>query len=432
MEFSQLILLEVYQYESSDRVTYIKPETVSNQSSSVKQILIQGFSAAQRHNWLEVSNQLQLLPQSKTEFLLTGEDCDRALDLGLTILTQADFQHKWAVAKILPLFGVKIVPLLCTLVLDETVEAEVRWFSCKILGKFPEQAVLTLVKLLQQTTDSELIAIAGKTLIEIGDRAIDALVDLLSQPEHRLLAVRSLSYIRTASSIAPLLQVASDPDPQLRTIAIKALGSFHDRRVPPILVTALQDKASSVRKEAAIALGFRPDLCQELNLVAGLKPLLYDLNLEVCRQAAISLGRMKQNAANTALFEVLQAHTTPESLKFDLVRALSWSAIASGISYLYQALTDASEPVIQEIITTLGRTNTPELKPQAARLLLDFWQNRDCQYSPQTKQNLATSLGELRDNSTRQVLQQLASDSDRKVKLHASCALKKLSYLSKN
>ena len=413
-------------------MTYIKPETVSNQSSSVKQILIQGFSAAQKQNWLEVTNQLQLLPQSKTEFLLAGEDWHRALDLGLTMLTQADFQHKWAVAKILPLFGTKIVPLLCTLVLDETVEAEVRWFICKILGKFPERAViLTLVKLLQQTTDSELIAIAGKTLIEIGDRAIDALVDLLSQPEHRLLAVRSLSYIRTTSSIAPLLQVACDRDSELRTIAIKALGSFHDRRVPPILVTALQDKASSVRKEAAIALGFRPDLCQKLNLVAGLKPLLYDLNLEVCRQAAISLGRMKQDAANTALFEVLQAHTTPVNLKFDLVRALGWSAIASGISYLYQALANASEPVIQEIITTLGRTSTPELKPQAARLLLDFWHNRDRQYSPQTKQNLATSLGELRDNSTRQVLQQLVEDSDRKVKLHASCALKKLSSTSK-
>ena len=413
-------------------MTYIKPETVSNQSSSVKQILIQGFSAAQRQNWSEVSDRLQLLPQSKKEFLLTDEDCDRALDLALIILTQADFQQKWAVIKILPLFGAKIIPPLRTLVLDETVDVEVRWFSCKVLGKFPERAViLTLVELLQQTTDSELIAIAGKTLIEIGDRAIDALVDLLSQPEHRLLAVRSLSYIRTASTIAPLLHIASDPDSELRTIAIKALGSFHDYRVPPILVTALQDTASNVRKEAAIALGFRPDLCQQLNLVAGLKPLLYDLNLEVCRQAAISLGRMKQEAANTALFEVLQADTTPVSLKSDLVRALGWSEIGSGIFYLDRTLANASEPLIREIITTLGRTSTPKLKPQVARSLLDFWQNRR-QYSPQTKQALATSLGELRDNSTRQVLQQLAEDSDRKVKLHASCALKKLPDRSEN
>ena len=408
-------------------MTYIKPETVSNQSSSVKQILIQGFSAAQRQNWSEVSDRLQLLPQSKKEFLLTDEDCDRALDLALIILTQADFQQKWAAIKILPLFGAKIIPPLRTLVLDETVDVEVRWFSCKVLGKFPDRAViLTLVELLQQTTDSELIAIAGKTLIEIGDRAIDALVDLLAQPEHRLLAVRSLSYIRTASTIAPLLHIASDPDSELRTIAIKALGSFHDRRVPPILVTALQDTASNVRKEAAIALGFRPDLCQQLDLVAGLKPLLYDLNLEVCRQAAISLGRMKQDAANTALFEVLQADTTPVSLKSDLVRALGWSEIGSGIFYLDRTLANASEPLIREIITTLGRTSTPKLKTQAARSLLDFWQKRR-QYSPQTKQALATSLGELRDNSTRQVLQQLAEDSDRKVKLHASCALKKLS-----
>lgn len=409
-------------------MTYIKPETGSNQSSSVKQILTQGFSAAQQQNWLEVINQLKLLPQNKAkEFCLADEDWYKAWDLALKMLVRADFQHKWAITKLLPLFGSKIVPPLNTLVLDDTLEVEVRWFICKILGNFPEQTViLTLVKLLQQTTDTELIAIAEKTLIEIGDRAIDALVDLLSQPEHRPLAVRALSYIRTPPTITPLLKVTSDPAPELRTISIKALGSFHDDRVPPVLIAALQDRASNVRKEAAIALGFRPDLCQELNLVTCLKPLLYDLNLEVCRQAAISLGRMKQEKAIVVLSEVLQTDTTPVGLKSDVVKALGWSETTWAVSCLQQALIDASEPIIQDIITTLGRISAPELKLKSARILLDFWHDRDRQYSPQTKQNLAISLGELRDNLARPILQQLAQDSDRKVKLHAICALKKL------
>ena len=413
-------------------MTYLKPEPASNQSSLIQEILERGTEAAQGQNWLEVSNQLILLPQSKTAskaklFLLPPEDWQTAFNLALKVLIEADFQYKWEIAKLLPLFGSQSVTPLKNLVLDKQVEAEVRWFICQVLGHFPNQEiVLTLVALLQQTTDSELIAIAGKTLTKIGDRAIDALVELLPQPEHRLLAVQSLSYIRTAQTITPLLQIATDPDPELRTIAIQALGSFHDHRVPPVLITALADKNSSVRREAAIALGFRPDLCQELDLVGHLQPLLYDLDLEVCHQAAIALGRMKQEAATIALFEVLQAETTPISLKADLVKALGWSEISSGISYLQQALNNADELVNQEIITVLGRITISKLKPQSAQVLIDFWQNQRQSCSTQIKQALANSLGELGNDSAEQVLEQLTEDSDRKVKLHAIAALKKL------
>ena len=417
-------------------MTYIKPETVQNQSpSSIKEILDLGLAAAQQQDWVQVNNCLRLLPQTTTDsqtklFLLGQEEWQIASELALEMLIKADFQHKWEITKLFPLFGENIIPTVTTLVKDETVEADVRWFICQILGQFGnETVVLTLVELLEQTTDSELIAIAGKTLSKIGNSAIDALVDLLAQPKYRFLAVQSLSYIRTAATIDPLLKVVTDPETELRTTAIRALGSFHDRRVPPVLITALQDVASNVRKEAAIALGFRPDLCHEFNLVTHLQPLLYDLNLEVCRQAAVSLGRMKQEAATTALFTVLQADTTPINLKLDLVKALGWSEIGSAINYLQQALTNSSELVTQEIITVLGRITPPELKLQATQVLVDFWQDTNHQlYSSQIKQALATSLGELRCNCAQQTLEQLATDEDRKVKLHALAALKKISY----
>lgn len=427
--FSQPMSVKTRKCESGDRVTYIKSESGSNRAYSVKSILDRGFEAASKHDWTQVSDLLKQLPQTtgKTKlFELKPADWDTAFNLALKMLIVADFQHKWEVAKLLPLFGSKIVVTLCNLVRDETIAGEVRWYVCKILGNFPEQRViLTLVELLQQTTDPELVSVTGKTLIEIGDRAIDALVDLLSQPKHRRLAVQALSYIRTTATIDPLIEVAGDSEPELRTIAISALSSFHDRRIPPVLVSALQDKASSVRKEAAIALGFRPELCQELDLVTHLQPLLQDLNLEVCRQAAIALGRMRQETANTALFEVLQADTTPIGLKSDLVKALGWSETASGISYLHLALNQESELVVREIAIALGKINTPELKLKSTLALLDLWQKRS-HCSSTTKQILATSLGELRQSAAVTVLKQLSADSDRKVKLHAICALKKL------
>ncbi|MDJ0591255.1 MAG: HEAT repeat domain-containing protein [Pleurocapsa sp. MO_226.B13] len=413
-------------------MTYIKPETASNQlPTSVREILHLGLAAAQQQDWLSLSNYLKLLPQTKSRkkakrFILVEKDWQIAFDLAILMLIEADFQHKWEITKLLPLFGGKIIPTLTTLLQDETVEVEVRWFVCQILGNFQdEEAILSLVQLLDSTKDPELIAIAGKTLVKIGNGAIEALENLLTKPEYRFLAVQSLSYIRTAETIAPLLKVTSDPDPELRAIAIKALGSFHDSRIPPVLVTALQDKASKVRQEAATALGFRPDLHDRLDLVNCLRPLLSDFNLEVCRQTSISLGRMKQKAATTALFEVLQADTTPVGLKIDLVKALGWSEISSAVDYLEKALANSTAAVTQEIITILGRITTPELKLQATQVLVN-WYSQNQQRSPRLKQALATSLGELRCNQASETLKQLAQDSDRKVRLHALSALKKI------
>lgn len=414
-------------------MSQIKSETAPNQSpTNVQAILNFGLAAAQEQNWLEVNHCLLLLPQNKTakkaELLLLEADWQLAFDLALTMLFEGDFQHKWEITKLLPLFGQKIIPTLTKLLKDETIEVDIRWFICQVLGQFKTQTVvLTLVELLQQTTDQELIAIAGKTLTQIGNSAIKALIELLAQPEYRLLAVQSLSYIRTIETIEPLLNIAQDKQPELRIIAIKALGSFHDSRIPPVLIQSLQDTISNVRKEAAIALGFRPDLCAELNLVTYLQPLLYDLNLEVCRQAAISLGRMQHQEATIALFKVLQAATTPTVLKLDLVKALGWSELSSAIDYLQQALINSEDLVTQEIIIVLGRVNSPQLKPQAAQVLVNFWQQHKHQSnSPQVMQALATSLGELRCNCVQTTLESLTTVEDRKVQLHALAALKKL------
>ena len=415
-------------------MTEIKPETGLNQStSSITEILDLGLAAAKQQDWLLVINYLRLLPLTKTS--LADGDWERTFDLTLEVLAQGDFQQKWEIAKILPLLGKPIIEPLATLLQDETVEVEVRWFICRILGQFADKTVvIALIELLQQTTETELITIAGETLTKIGTAAIDGLVDLLAQPQYRCLAAQSLAYIRTTETITPLLAIAHDPQPEIRTLVIEALGSFHDERIPPILIASLQDTASAVRIQSAIALGFRPDLCTELSLVAHLQPLLYDLNGEVCRQGAISLGRMKDESASTALFEVLQQELTPVGLKRDIVKALAWSEIELAINYLQQALLNSIEPVAQEIITVLGRISPPNLKPKSAQILIDWYSQRSrgdsriaptC--SPEIKNAIATSWGELGCNLALKPLQELSADENRKVQLHAIAALKKLS-----
>ena len=416
-------------------MTYIKPETAANQlPNSIPEILHLGLAAAQREDWLSLNNYLKQLPQTKSRnrakrFILKPKEWQTALDLAIKMLIEAEFQHKWSIIKILPFFGEDIIPTLTPLVRDTAIEADVRWFACQALGNFNHpRVILTLVELLESTADPELTAIAGKTLTKIGDNAVDVLEKLLTKPQHRDLAVQSLYYIRTAKTIEPLLTITKDPKPELRAIALKALGTFHDSRIPPVLIDALQDKASDVRKEAAIALGFRRDLCQDLNLVDSLRPLLLDFNLEVCRQAAVSLGRMKDETAITALFDILQKDTTPVELKLDLVKALGWSQIPLAIDCLANAIKNSPAIVAEEIVTILGRTTISELKPAATLALIEFWQSKNSQLDrPRLKQAIATSLGELRCDLAREALEELVEDSDRKVKLHAISALKKIS-----
>ena len=303
-----------------------------------------------------------------------------------------------------------------------------RWFAVKILGNFKEQVVvIALANLLQNTEEEELITIASETLSHLGAIAIDVFVTLLAEPKYRKLATRSLAYIRRPHVLPALLNLVADPEPEIRTMAIEALGSFHDRRVPPVLIKALQDPAASVRKEAAIALGFRPDLCTELDLVNHLKPLLYDLNLQVCHQAAITLGRMKQESAITALSEVLILEYTPLALKLDLVRVLGWSEIDLALEYLQQALSTETDLVIREIITVLGRISPANLQEKATRILVDYWSSvPEKDKNSDLKEVIAMSLGELGHNQAQDILKQLAADSNSRVRLHAIAGLKKL------
>jgi HEAT repeat protein len=288
--------------------------------------------------------------------------------------------------------------------------------------------IFALIKLLQHS-EEELALIATEALAQIGVPAIESLTNLLNHPEYRLLVVTALAQIRHPETISALLQVVKDPQPAIRAIAIESLSSFHDRHIPPVLIEALQDTNATVRKEAVIGLGFRSDLCQELNLVEIITPLLYDFNLEVCRYAALTLAKMTRESdrAVEALNQVLISEATPTTLKLDLVKALSWSETELALIYLEQTLLRENQLIQSEIVNLLGRITKPSLRPQAVQILLNFWQATSKQnISNQLKQNLATSLGELRNDQAFVMLNELAADPEQIVKLHAIAALKKI------
>ena len=70
----------------------------------------------------------------------------------------------------------------------------------------------------------------------------------------------------------------------------------------------------------------RVEFKEEFDLVDRIKPLLYDINSEVCQQAILALGCMKDDVAIKALFEILNFKNAPLFLKQEAVRALNWNS----------------------------------------------------------------------------------------------------------
>lgn len=407
----------------------------------MSQVLEQATAAKKQGNWSLLNQYLQQLPLSKgakqTDSAwqdFNQSNLEKVLNLALDVLESGDFQERWEVAKIFPSLAdiflsqgdiQKVLVPLIEILQDEEAELEVRWFAGRILGGFNHPtAIAALVDLLKTAEDQELAAMSAAALSSLGESALQALSSLLAEPQTRLLATTSLSQIRHPGIIDPLLSVINDPQVLVRSTAIEALSSFHDPRIIPVLVKALNDHAAVVRKEAVIGLGLRGDLREELDLLNHLKPLLYDFNREVCRQAAIALSRLGTDQAADALFNVLKSPATPVPLRIDFIRALAWVGTSKALDYLQLSLGDISTECVTEIVRVLGSLDKPSLKSKATQILVDFLNWNTPQKVDIVKQSVAQALGQLGDVSAIDGLIGLLADQSAIVRFHAIAALK--------
>lgn len=368
-----------------------------------------------------------LTNQCLQQLLLNNSiETQQALDIALNILEQGEFQERWELAKLLPKLGEKAIVPLMQILNDEDADIEQRWFAGRILGEFnyPE-VIATLVNLLQTTEDEDLAAIAASALANLGKASIEVLSDLLIQSDSRRLATTALAQIRHSEVVTPLLSVVKDEDVMVRSTAIEALSSFHDPRIPPVLIEALNDYAAVVRKEAVTGLGIRIEQAQELDLITHLQPRLYDFNLEVCQQAALALGRLATEEAASALFRVLKAPATPIPVQTTIIQAIGWMETPAGLHYLQQALPYVAPESILEIIRILGRVESIELKAKAVEILLEFFHSKHPMIkTPPIKRALAYAWGQLEAKTALLALDKLKEDVDHSVRIHAISALR--------
>jgi HEAT repeat protein len=382
--------------------------------------LEQAIAAADSGMWSIVVDCLQTLS-------LQQLDCNEpVLDLALQVLIQGDLEQQWDIAKIIPKLGEIAIQPLLEIVNDRDLDLEDRWFGARILGAFKQPQVVTaLVALIQQNEDPELTTIASGALTKIGIPAIAAMTDLLATPDRRI-AVTILAQIRHSQTIEPLIQVLDDPDPELRTPIVEALGSFHDPRIPPLLILKLTDVAAKVRQAAVVALSLRDDLAVELDLLEHLKPRLFDLNLDVCKSTALGLSRLPDPDVVATLAEVLVSINTPNELKSSVILALGWIGTQVAIDSLMAALENTSIDLVSEIVTAIGKTERERV--YASQRLVAYLNSKELStgHLAIVKQEIAAALGNLGNIHTVPDLVQLLEDPDDRVKLYAMTAISKL------
>lgn len=309
------------------------------------------------------------------------------MEQAIAQLTQGDFHRKWDSVKHFSRqfaqWGDRPIPALIA-ALERHIEVENtenQWFLIRALSQYDRPVVVEALAHTLITTPAEDIQLeAIKSLTSLGNSAIATLTDLLGshQPlERQILAASALAKIRTGATIAPLMSVADAADERLRSIAIEALGSFHDPRVTLILLRALND-TSPICIEAIRTLGRRQDLLTEIDLIGSLQGCLHHADAAVAQASSVALGRLGSEPAARALGQAL-TEPLPTVVKVSVARALGWIDAPIATAMLSQAF-DTAMPVVmpvvkQEIARSLGQTRSAQLKTQAAQPLIAWLQS---------------------------------------------------------
>ncbi len=273
--------------------------------------------------------------------------------------------------------------------------------------------------------DYEAIEKAKKVLKKMGSSALDSLLSALKDENDavRCAVVEVLGEIKNPRAVSSLIDALKDDDYSVRETAAEALGKIKDGRAIKPLVFALTDPYWDVRKAAVVSLnilGWKPataeekvdcyiaqekwDECVKMGSAAvarlitflGIEgygeeekmevvsdtlkkigkpaagPLIAALkspDLDVCKGAAVALGKMKEKSALEALIPLLKNEDTE-------VRALAAEALGKigstlAVEPLIEMLKDQSNGVRKKAIVALGRINDSGAMQPLISLLTD-------------------------------------------------------------
>ncbi len=219
------------------------------------------------------------------------------------MLTNRDQTIRWAAIETMgKIGGTQAAQLLVTTL--KQGKSEEQETAVQALIQIGQPAVDPLIDIFEEA-DSNLQEIIKSILVNIKNAAVDPLVTALKHSDVavvRRTIVQILGEIGDPQAVAALVPALDDRDWGMRWAAAQALGKIGDTRAVEPLVAALNDQESSVRWTAAEALGEIGDP----QAIESLTALLNNCDLPfVRRQVVAALGKIGGSQAKEVLTNAL-------------------------------------------------------------------------------------------------------------------------------
>ncbi|MGB3199843.1 MAG: HEAT repeat domain-containing protein [Nodosilinea sp.] len=351
-------------------------------------------------------------------------------------LCAGDFHDRWDQARQVDDLGESALADLLAVLQDEDQDWEARWFAARALGKLDHpDVVVALIQVFASTPDDDLRQAVAAALAQIGVPAIEALTQLLGQPNHQPMAVQALARIHHPAIVPPLLAEFNRAQAAVRATVLDALGTFADPIILPMVQQGLSDPDTAVRLAAIRGLlslrwsrlnGSGELALSPTQMITWLTPLITDRDRGVAQQAIYALGRLSHPAAAAPLQRLLQAADTPDERRRYAVQGLTWQNTVPALEGLIEAWPSLATAVRLVLVQSLGSL-APALRPRAAEALVSWLDDL-----PATATNGALrccgvlALGQLGTPALVPRMRSLLDDPDPGVRLHAEAALRQL------
>ena len=180
----------------------------------------------------------------------------------------------------------------------------------KTLRNCPNSRVIPIyIDLLEPSENTDTVVI-GQILKEIGSRKLGQFVEILhkflyhTDPDIQMDSAQALSEIGKSSSVDQLLKVYYETEhANLKATIVRSLGSFHSRRILPILLEGLRSPIARIRANAIDSL-VKKDYQEAVPMI---QPLMNDENNRVRANAALALFRFGQKDTYFFLDQMLSS-----------------------------------------------------------------------------------------------------------------------------
>jgi HEAT repeat protein len=295
----------------------------------------------------------------------------------LSVLLRGDLQAQAHDALIE--MGSVVVEPLCRILLDE--DDPLRFYAADLLTKIHDDRAI-----------KSLISVLGVRVNGIGQLASDALVGI------------------GAPAVDELILCLTSENPEVRRMAIRALGAIKDERAFESLHEALKDETLDVRREAfAAVINFQGDQVMQAALTA-----LHDPGLRV--EASLFLGMKKDLRSVPYLLETLKGSDPLNAHRAQRMLVL------------------IGQPILHELIILL-RDRNPEYSIREENQELELKKQRlelfRCGNEPpppilNPRRLAAIALGEIGDARAITALTEALTDESPRLRADAATALAKL------